>query len=253
MQVPVQPRLLPDRGDGADPAQGAHQPPPHRLHPLQVHDRPGPRILRGGIPGKTPPKSMGNPGIPWGTPADPGGTPNSRGSPPVPAPDLLVPPRRLRPLPRLMKQHLPEFRDLGGLGLGVKPVGTCSIPQRTPNSIRTPQNSIGTPFFLPVPPQRDQIWRFFPSNPPKTWILGTWEREIFGVQWRGHLHSPFSPKFSLDLPKMQQEERPIRQILYLGELLETCHFQSFWVSPPKSGGRGPQNPGGLVLETRGEP
>ncbi|NXW98472.1 EIF3K factor, partial [Larus smithsonianus] len=25
-----------------------------------------------------------------------------------------------------------------------------------------------------------------------------------------------------------QEERPIRQILYLGELLETCHFQSFW-------------------------
>ncbi|NXE57952.1 EIF3K factor, partial [Casuarius casuarius] len=26
----------------------------------------------------------------------------------------------------------------------------------------------------------------------------------------------------------RQEERPIRQILYLGELLETCHFQSFW-------------------------
>ncbi|OWK51046.1 Eukaryotic translation initiation factor 3 subunit K [Lonchura striata] len=26
-----------------------------------------------------------------------------------------------------------------------------------------------------------------------------------------------------------QEERPIRQILYLGELLETCHFQSFWL------------------------
>ncbi|NWZ17821.1 EIF3K factor, partial [Agelaius phoeniceus] len=38
----------------------------------------------------------------------------------------------------------------------------------------------------------------------------------------------FCPKFSLDLPKTQQEERPIRQILYLGELLETCHFQSFW-------------------------
>nr|XP_019959509.1 PREDICTED: eukaryotic translation initiation factor 3 subunit K-like isoform X1 [Paralichthys olivaceus] len=30
----------------------------------------------------------------------------------------------------------------------------------------------------------------------------------------------------------QQEERPIRQILYLGNLLETCHFQSFWVRPP---------------------
>ncbi|NXD60243.1 EIF3K factor, partial [Corvus moneduloides] len=45
---------------------------------------------------------------------------------------------------------------------------------------------------------------------------------------RGHLRSPFFPEFSLDLPKMQQEERPIRQILYLGELLETCHFQSFW-------------------------
>lgn len=28
----------------------------------------------------------------------------------------------------------------------------------------------------------------------------------------------------------QQEERPIRQILYLGNLLETCHFQSFWVN-----------------------
>ncbi|NXB44343.1 EIF3K factor, partial [Leucopsar rothschildi] len=40
--------------------------------------------------------------------------------------------------------------------------------------------------------------------------------------------SLFYPKFSLDLPKTQQEERPIRQILYLGELLETCHFQSFW-------------------------
>ncbi|XP_027797194.2 eukaryotic translation initiation factor 3 subunit K isoform X1 [Marmota flaviventris] len=26
----------------------------------------------------------------------------------------------------------------------------------------------------------------------------------------------------------QQEERPIRQILYLGDLLETCHFQAFW-------------------------
>ncbi|NXQ63492.1 EIF3K factor, partial [Anthoscopus minutus] len=38
----------------------------------------------------------------------------------------------------------------------------------------------------------------------------------------------FPPEFSLDLPKSQQEERPIRQILYLGELLETCHFQSFW-------------------------
>ncbi|MXQ96136.1 hypothetical protein E5288_WYG020142 [Bos mutus] len=25
-----------------------------------------------------------------------------------------------------------------------------------------------------------------------------------------------------------QEERPIRQILYLGDLLETCHFQAFW-------------------------
>ncbi|XP_077174625.1 eukaryotic translation initiation factor 3 subunit K isoform X1 [Paroedura picta] len=28
--------------------------------------------------------------------------------------------------------------------------------------------------------------------------------------------------------KGEQEERPIRQILYLGELLETCHFQAFW-------------------------
>ncbi|NWZ58446.1 EIF3K factor, partial [Haliaeetus albicilla] len=37
-----------------------------------------------------------------------------------------------------------------------------------------------------------------------------------------------SPHIFLDPPWPQQEERPIRQILYLGELLETCHFQSFW-------------------------
>ncbi|NXK70709.1 EIF3K factor, partial [Sylvietta virens] len=53
--------------------------------------------------------------------------------------------------------------------------------------------------------------------------------EIFGVRPRGLLCSPFlCARFSLDAPHAQQEERPIRQILYLGELLETCHFQSFW-------------------------
>uniref|UniRef100_A0A3B5LSQ6 Eukaryotic translation initiation factor 3 subunit K n=1 Tax=Xiphophorus couchianus TaxID=32473 RepID=A0A3B5LSQ6_9TELE len=30
------------------------------------------------------------------------------------------------------------------------------------------------------------------------------------------------------IDQTHQEERPIRQILYLGNLLETCHFQSFW-------------------------
>uniref|UniRef100_A0A8C0GNP5 Eukaryotic translation initiation factor 3 subunit K n=1 Tax=Chelonoidis abingdonii TaxID=106734 RepID=A0A8C0GNP5_CHEAB len=30
------------------------------------------------------------------------------------------------------------------------------------------------------------------------------------------------------IDQAHQEERPIRQILYLGELLETCHFQAFW-------------------------
>uniref|UniRef100_A0A3B1KBB6 Eukaryotic translation initiation factor 3 subunit K n=1 Tax=Astyanax mexicanus TaxID=7994 RepID=A0A3B1KBB6_ASTMX len=35
-------------------------------------------------------------------------------------------------------------------------------------------------------------------------------------------------KCMIDQP--HQEERPIRQILYLGNLLETCHFQSFWTS-----------------------
>ncbi|TSK13576.1 Eukaryotic translation initiation factor 3 subunit K [Bagarius yarrelli] len=35
-------------------------------------------------------------------------------------------------------------------------------------------------------------------------------------------------KCMIDQP--HQEERPIRQILYLGNLLETCHFQSFWAS-----------------------
>uniref|UniRef100_A0A673ZN89 Eukaryotic translation initiation factor 3, subunit K n=1 Tax=Salmo trutta TaxID=8032 RepID=A0A673ZN89_SALTR len=33
------------------------------------------------------------------------------------------------------------------------------------------------------------------------------------------------------IDQTHQEERPIRQILYLGNLLETCHFQSFWVYP----------------------
>uniref|UniRef100_A0A3Q2Y6K6 Eukaryotic translation initiation factor 3 subunit K n=1 Tax=Hippocampus comes TaxID=109280 RepID=A0A3Q2Y6K6_HIPCM len=32
------------------------------------------------------------------------------------------------------------------------------------------------------------------------------------------------------IDQTHQEERPIRQILYLGNLLETCHFQSFWSS-----------------------
>lgn len=39
-----------------------------------------------------------------------------------------------------------------------------------------------------------------------------------------------STKPSSLMNPIQQEERPIRQILYLGELLETCHFQAFWVS-----------------------
>ncbi|XP_018088846.1 eukaryotic translation initiation factor 3 subunit K-like [Xenopus laevis] len=30
------------------------------------------------------------------------------------------------------------------------------------------------------------------------------------------------------IDQAHQEDRPIRQILYLGDLLETCHFQSFW-------------------------
>ncbi|PWS22484.1 hypothetical protein DKP78_18145, partial [Enterococcus faecium] len=32
------------------------------------------------------------------------------------------------------------------------------------------------------------------------------------------------------IDQTHQEERPIRQILYLGNLLETCHFQAFWTS-----------------------
>uniref|UniRef100_A0A3B3S2J7 Eukaryotic translation initiation factor 3 subunit K n=1 Tax=Paramormyrops kingsleyae TaxID=1676925 RepID=A0A3B3S2J7_9TELE len=32
------------------------------------------------------------------------------------------------------------------------------------------------------------------------------------------------------IDQTHQEERPIRQILYLGNLLETCHFQAFWSS-----------------------
>ncbi|EAW56804.1 eukaryotic translation initiation factor 3, subunit 12, isoform CRA_b [Homo sapiens] len=33
------------------------------------------------------------------------------------------------------------------------------------------------------------------------------------------------------IDQAHQEERPIRQILYLGDLLETCHFQAFWSLP----------------------
>uniref|UniRef100_A0A672MCR8 CSN8/PSMD8/EIF3K domain-containing protein n=1 Tax=Sinocyclocheilus grahami TaxID=75366 RepID=A0A672MCR8_SINGR len=36
------------------------------------------------------------------------------------------------------------------------------------------------------------------------------------------------------IDQTHQEERPIRQILYLGNLLETCHFQSFWCPAPTS-------------------
>uniref|UniRef100_A0A8B9HCL1 Eukaryotic translation initiation factor 3, subunit K n=1 Tax=Astyanax mexicanus TaxID=7994 RepID=A0A8B9HCL1_ASTMX len=43
-------------------------------------------------------------------------------------------------------------------------------------------------------------------------------------------------KCMIDQP--HQEERPIRQILYLGNLLETCHFQSFWVSHTHVSGAG---------------
>ncbi|ETE57414.1 Eukaryotic translation initiation factor 3 subunit K [Ophiophagus hannah] len=33
---------------------------------------------------------------------------------------------------------------------------------------------------------------------------------------------------------LAQEESPIRQILYLGELLENCHFQAFWQALDKN-------------------
>uniref|UniRef100_F6SVK2 Eukaryotic translation initiation factor 3 subunit K n=1 Tax=Equus caballus TaxID=9796 RepID=F6SVK2_HORSE len=39
------------------------------------------------------------------------------------------------------------------------------------------------------------------------------------------------------IDQAHQEERPIRQILYLGDLLETCHFQAFWVTSFGCGGR----------------
>ncbi|EPY90224.1 eukaryotic translation initiation factor 3 subunit K-like protein [Camelus ferus] len=54
------------------------------------------------------------------------------------------------------------------------------------------------------------------------------------------LHRPDPVKALTNLPhtdfmlckcmidQAHQEERPIRQILYLGDLLETCHFQAFW-------------------------
>ncbi|NWS87107.1 EIF3K factor, partial [Toxostoma redivivum] len=64
--------------------------------------------------------------------------------------------------------------------------------------------------------------------PPKPGFWGPGRRRFLGLSGGSTSTLPFFPEFSLDLPKIQQEERPIRQILYLGELLETCHFQSFW-------------------------
>ncbi|KAB1274672.1 Eukaryotic translation initiation factor 3 subunit K [Camelus dromedarius] len=55
-----------------------------------------------------------------------------------------------------------------------------------------------------------------------------------------HSHRPDPVKALTNLPhtdfmlckcminQAHQEEWPIRQILYLGDLLETCHFQAFW-------------------------
>lgn len=45
-QVPVQPGVLPDHRHGTDPAQGSDQSASHRLHAVQMHDRPDPRILQ---------------------------------------------------------------------------------------------------------------------------------------------------------------------------------------------------------------
>ncbi|NXS37738.1 EIF3K factor, partial [Pomatostomus ruficeps] len=59
-------------------------------------------------------------------------------------------------------------------------------------------------------------------------ILGSGSGGFSGFSSGGTSCPRFCPQFSLDVPAPQQEERPIRQILYLGELLETCHFQSFW-------------------------
>lgn len=114
----------------------------------------------------------------------------------------------------------------------------------TSNSTKTPQK------FRKNPPFSSQFLLieitpgiFAPPKSPPNPNLVVWERGTLLFLFF------FVPNFCLDPPKKpQQEERPIRQILYLGELLETCHFQSFWVSefPPKmgrEGGRGPQKPG----------
>uniref|UniRef100_A0A3B4B9R5 Eukaryotic translation initiation factor 3 subunit K n=1 Tax=Periophthalmus magnuspinnatus TaxID=409849 RepID=A0A3B4B9R5_9GOBI len=55
----------------------------------------------------------------------------------------------------------------------------------------------------------------------------------FQTQVTSQIHLPHTD-FTLCkcmIDQTHQEERPIRQILYLGNLLETCHFQSFWVYP----------------------
>uniref|UniRef100_A0A3B4BBE2 Eukaryotic translation initiation factor 3 subunit K n=1 Tax=Periophthalmus magnuspinnatus TaxID=409849 RepID=A0A3B4BBE2_9GOBI len=54
----------------------------------------------------------------------------------------------------------------------------------------------------------------------------------FQTQVTSQIHLPHTD-FTLCkcmIDQTHQEERPIRQILYLGNLLETCHFQSFWTS-----------------------
>ncbi|EDL24097.1 eukaryotic translation initiation factor 3, subunit 12, isoform CRA_b, partial [Mus musculus] len=86
-----------------------------------------------------------------------------------------------------------------------------------------------------------------------TWCRGAWGKLQDGTSLRCFRRYQFNPAFFqttvtaqillkalTNLPhtdftlckcmidQAHQEERPIRQILYLGDLLETCHFQAFW-------------------------
>uniref|UniRef100_A0A674GG56 Eukaryotic translation initiation factor 3 subunit K n=1 Tax=Taeniopygia guttata TaxID=59729 RepID=A0A674GG56_TAEGU len=207
---------------GGNPKSRWKPPNPGGLHPLQVHDRPGTHIWAPQMWGETP---------------NPGRNPKSREKPQI---QMETP--QIQGDFTLCKCVIDQAHISGHPKSGEPPKSGSA-----PNSRGNPPNSMGNPkfhkdppdlhrdpppFLCPTPPSSNPREIKSVVSPPKSWPKpGFWELGeggFWGSVEGGTCTPSFLPKFPLDLPKTQQEERPIRQILYLGELLETCHFQSFW-------------------------
>ena len=79
------------------------------------------------------------------------------------------------------------------------------------------------------PPLDPEVLAHF-CHDKHTVVSRRWAGRLWVGQSALHRPPPLSERpFALNASP-QQEERPIRQILYLGDLLETCHFQAFWVT-----------------------